>query len=229
MAGLRVERADAGVVEVWLDRPSKRNALNREVVEALGEAFALERTRAFVFGSSEPGSVFSAGADLTLTNAERAELSDLLYRLYKRMLTTEAPIIAVVEGAAVGGGAQLALASDLRIGSAGATFRFVGPGHGLAVGAWGLPSVIGRGRALELCLTMRSVAAEEALELGIIDRLDADPRAAALALAREICALDADAVARLKSITATAAGLLAALEEERRGNYETWSGAVAGA
>lgn len=229
MAGLRVERADDGVVEVWLDRPSKRNALSREIVEALAEAFALKGARAFVVGSSEPGSVFSAGADLTLTNAERAELSDLLYRLYKRMLTTDAPIIAVVEGAAVGGGAQLALASDLRIGGAGASFRFVGPGHGLAVGAWGLPSLTGRGRALELCLTMRSIAAEEALELGVLDRLDADPRAEARALASAICALDADAVARLKSITATAIGLLAALEEERRGNYETWSGAVAGA
>jgi enoyl-CoA hydratase len=229
MAGLRVERGDGGVVEVWLDRPSKRNALHREVVEALADVFALGGARAFVFGSSEPRSVFSAGADLTLTNAERAEVSDLLYRLYKRMLTTDAPIIAVVEGAAVGGGAQLALASDLRIGGAGATFRFVGPGHGLAVGAWGLPSLIGRGRALELCLTMRPLAAEEALELGILDRLEDDPRAAALALARDISALDADAVARLKSITTTAVGLIAALEEERRGNRETWSGAVAGA
>jgi enoyl-CoA hydratase len=229
MVGLRVERGDGGVVEVWLDRPSKRNALHREVVEALADVFALGGARAFVFGSYEPGSVFSAGADLTLTNAERAEVSDLLYRLYKRMLTTDAPIIAIVEGAAVGGGAQLALASDLRIGGAGATFRFVGPGHGLAVGAWGLPSLIGRSRALELCLTMRPVAAEEALELGILDRLEDDPRAAALALARDICALDADAVARLKSITTTTVGLIAALEEERRGNYETWSGSVAGA
>lgn len=228
MAGLRVDRADDGVVEVSLDRPSKRNALNREVVEALGDAFASEGARAFVFGSSERGSVFSAGADLTLANVERAEVSDLLYGLYEQMLTTDAPIIAVVEGAAVGGGAQLALASDLRIGGAGAMFRFVGPGHGLAIGAWALSSLIGRGRALELCLTMRPVAAKEALELGVVDRLEADPHAAALALARHICTLDAAAVGRLKGITRTASGVLAALEDERRGNYETWSGEVSG-
>jgi enoyl-CoA hydratase/carnithine racemase len=105
-------------------------------------------------------------------------------------------------------------------------FRFVGPGHGLAVGAWGLPSLVGRGRALDLCLTMRPVAAPEALELGLLDRLEDDPRAAAAALADEICALDPGAVARLKSITGTATGLMAALAEERRGNHETWSGAV---
>jgi enoyl-CoA hydratase/carnithine racemase len=105
-------------------------------------------------------------------------------------------------------------------------FRFVGPGHGLAIGAWGLPSLVGRGRALELCLSMRPVAAEAAFELGILDRLEAAPRAAAVALAHELCALDAGAVARLKSITRTASGVLAALEEERRGNHETWSGAV---
>jgi enoyl-CoA hydratase/carnithine racemase len=226
MAGVRVERSDDGVVELWLDRPAKRNALDRAVVGALADAVADESARAFVLASSEPESAFSAGADLTLADRERAEVSDLLYRLYERMLTSHAPIIAVVEGAAVGGGAQLALASDLRIGGAGAMFRFVGPGHGLAIGAWGLPSLVGRGRALELCLSMRPVAAEAAFELGILDRLEAAPRAAAVALAHELCALDAGAVARLKSITRTASGVLAALEEERRGNHETWSGAV---
>jgi enoyl-CoA hydratase/carnithine racemase len=226
MAGARVERSDDGVVEVLLDRPAKRNALDRELVMMLGDAFADDTARVFVLASSEPGSVFSGGADLTLEDGERAQVSDLLYRLYERMLGSRAPVIAVVEGAAVGGGAQLALASDLRVGGAGAVFRFVGPGHGLAIGAWGLPSLVGRGRALELCLTMRPVGAQEALAFGILDRLDADPRAAAVALAHEICTLDAGAVARLKSITCSASGVLPALEEERRGNYETWSGAV---
>ena len=88
-------------------------------------------------------------ADLSLADDERAQVSDLLYRLYQRMLLSPAPVIAAVDGPAVGGGAQLALASDLRVGGAGARLRFVGPGHGLAVGSWGLPSLVGRGRGCE--------------------------------------------------------------------------------
>ena len=73
------------------------------------------------------------------------------------MLASPVIIIASIHGAAVGAGAQLAVASDLRIGSPPARFRFAGPGHGLAVGAWGLPSLVGRGRAAEICLSMRWV------------------------------------------------------------------------
>jgi enoyl-CoA hydratase/carnithine racemase len=75
---------------------------------------------------------------------------------------------------------------------------------------------------------MRPLTAGDAFELGLLDRLVDDPRAEALALAQAICELDAGAVARLKSIVATAGGVRAALAEERRGNYETWSGAVKG-
>jgi enoyl-CoA hydratase/carnithine racemase len=143
------------------------------------------------------------------------------------MLLSPAPIVAAVDGAGVGGGAQLALASDIRIGSPRAELRFVGPGHGLAIGSWGLPSVVGRSRATELCLTMRSVGAEEALALGLLDRVEDDPRAAALELAERFAKLDAGAVTRVKSVVRTASGVLAALEEERRANLEAWSGSVA--
>ena len=226
MPEVLVECHDDGVVEVLLNRSEKRNALNTEVVKQLASAFEREGARAFVFAGAEPGTAFSGGADLKISDAERVDVSDALYRLYGQMLATKAPIIAVVEGPAVGGGAQLALASDLRFGGPGAVFRFVGPGHGLAVGAWGLPSLVGRGRALELCMTMRTVAAEEALVLGLLDRLEEDPRAPALELAQSIARLDPGAVARLKAITVTATSLRDALEEERSGNYATWTGAV---
>jgi enoyl-CoA hydratase/carnithine racemase len=222
---LKLERLRDGVMGVWLDRPAKRNALDRELVTALGETFGDGEARAFVLGSSEPGA-FSAGADLSLADAERAQVSDLLYRLYESMLRCPAPIVAAVEGPAVGGGAQLALASDLRVGGPAARLRFVGPGHGLAIGAWGLPSLVGRGRALELCLTMRPVDADEALALGLLDRVEADPRAVALELAAGFAQLDAGAVRRIKGTVRTASDLLAALEEERRGNLAAWSGAV---
>ena len=114
-SSLRVERRDDGVVGLWLDRPEKRNALDRELVTGLTDAFGDPDARAFVLGSSEP-QAFSAGADLDLPDGERAQVSDLLYRLYGVMLASRAPIVAAVSGPAVGGGAQLALACDLRVG-----------------------------------------------------------------------------------------------------------------
>ncbi|MGZ4202380.1 MAG: enoyl-CoA hydratase/isomerase family protein [Thermoleophilaceae bacterium] len=226
-SGLVVERRGDGVVALWLDRPRKRNPLDRPLVAALSDAFADPGARAFVLGSSEAGS-FSGGADLSLADDERAAVSDLLYALYERMLTIPAPIVAAVDGAAVGGGAQLALACDLRLGSSRALLRFVGPGHGLAIGAWGLPSLVGRGRATELCLTMRPVEADEALVIGLLDRLVDAPREAALELAASFARLDADAVARVKSVVRSASGAMAALAEERAANRASWSGSVAG-
>jgi enoyl-CoA hydratase/carnithine racemase len=70
------------------------------------------------------------------------------------------------------------------------------------------------------------VAAEEAVALGLLEQVVADPRAAALELAARIAALDRVAVARVKSVTRTASGVLDALEEERTGNLSTWSGSV---
>ena len=84
-SGLIVERRDHGVVALWLDRPGKRNALDRALVDALSKNFQDGAARAFVLGSSRPGA-FSGGADLSLEDGERAEVSDLLYELYGTML-----------------------------------------------------------------------------------------------------------------------------------------------
>jgi enoyl-CoA hydratase/carnithine racemase len=227
MTRIRIDRTDDGVHAVWLDRPEKRNALDADSVSELIAAFADDSARAFVLASSDPRS-FCAGADLTLPDAERAEVSDRLYELYGHMVGTRAPIVAVVDGPAVGGGAQLAIAADLRVAGPQASFRFAGPGHGLAVGSWALPSLVGRGRATDLCLTMRPVGVEEALAIGLVDRLDDDPAEAALALAAGISMLDGDAAARVKRVVTEAGGLLAALERERSENRAAWSGSVEG-
>jgi enoyl-CoA hydratase/carnithine racemase len=223
---LQVERPHDGVVALWLDRPERRNALDGDLVRALSQALAGEPARAVVIGSADPAS-FCAGADLRLADDDRAEVSDLLYELYGQIVRLPAPVIAAVGGPAVGGGAQLAIAADIRVGSPGARFRFAGPGHGLAVGAWALPSLVGRGRALDLCLSMRTLGAEEAHAIGLLDRLEDDPRAAAVALAAELAALDGDAVARVKAIAGEATALLSALQLEREGNRR-WSGSIEG-
>lgn len=216
----------SGVTEIRLHRPDRRNAIDTAMVLALTECLRDADARVVLLGSSDPAG-FCAGADLKITDAERAEVSDLLYELYRRMIELPAPIIAVLQGAAVGGGAQIAVASDLRVADPTASVRFVGPGHGLAVGAWALGSLVGRGRALDLCLNMRSVPADEALAIGLIDRVTSDPWLMARQMASRIAGLDSPAVSRVKRIVRDGAQLLAMLERERAENRAMWHGAVA--
>jgi enoyl-CoA hydratase/carnithine racemase len=138
-------------------------------------------------------------------------------------------VVAALDGPAVGGGAQLAVACDLRVAGPGASIRFLGPGHGLAVGAWALPGLVGRGRALDLCLTGRTVEPEEALRIGLVDRLAGDASAAAAELAATLGALELDAVARVKAVAARALadGAGAALALEAEGNAR-WHGGTPG-
>ncbi len=221
-ATLFVDRPADGVLRLRLNRPARHNALDAELVAALHDALARPEARAIVLGSAAPGQ-FCAGADLSIAATERVSVSEGLYDLYRRILALEAPVLAAICGPAVGGGAQLAVACDLRVAEPAAWLQFVGPEHGLAVGAWALPGLVGRGRALDLCLTGRRVVAGEALAMGLVDRVAEDADAAALALAGELARLDAGAVARVKAIASRACE--EALELEARGN-RGWTGIV---
>jgi len=171
--------------------------------------------------------VFCAGADMTISETERAEVSGLLYECLEIMITRPGPVIAAVAGPAVAGGAQLATAADLRIAGPAARFRWIGPpGRDLAVGAWVLPDLVGRGRAAELAMTGRWVDAGEALALGLVNRVEPEPLPAAEELAAELAAGGAGSLARIKVITATG-GLLDRLHAERRANQEAWAKALA--
>ncbi len=224
MSVLRADEPVEDVLRLRMDRPSQRNAVDRELVDALLEAFAPPDPAVVILGSSGP-QAFCAGLDLSLGADQRVAVSDLLYELYERMLTSPAPVVTAVGGPAIGGGAQLAIASDLRVAGPNARIRFAGPGHGLAVGAWGLASLVGRGRAMDLCLTMRDVSADEAAAIGLVDRVADDADAAALELATRIARLDRAAVARVKRLVASD-GLLDSLRRERRDNVAAWSGEV---
>ena len=224
-APLRRDRPAPGVLRLRLDRPERRNALDRPLLEALLDAFAAPEEPVVVLGSTTP-EAFCSGADLRLQDAERAEVSDLLYELYGRITSSDAIVVAALDGPAVGGGAQLAIAADLRVAARTARIRLAGPGHGLAVGAWGLPSLVGRGRAMDLCLTMRPVDAEEALRIGLVDRVVDDASAAAVELAAELARLDPAAAARVKRVAWASARALDALEVERAENRAAWSGSM---
>jgi enoyl-CoA hydratase/carnithine racemase len=222
---LLTDRPARDVLRLRLNRPDRMNAINMPLVGALNAALDRVDARAVVLGSSTP-QAFCSGADLDLEDAERAGVSDLLYELYEKMVRLPVPIIVAIDGHAVGAGVQLAVAGDLRLAGPQAKMRVAGPGHGLAVAAWGLPSLVGRGRALDLCLTMRAVGAEEAFAMGLVDRVEEDPVGAAVDLASELSRLDPDAVGRIKRVVTGASGCLDALRKERSGNRAAWSGSV---
>ena len=219
-----VSAGEAGELVLALNRPERRNALDIATVQLLRSTLREADCVAIVLCSATPG-MFCAGADLSIPDDERSEVSRELYALYGEMLTAAVPVIAAIDGPAVGGGAQLAVAADLRVASSRSWIRFVGPGHGLAVGAWALPSLVGRGMALELCLSARRVDGTTAREIGLVDRLADDPLASASELAHDWSGLDRDAVRRVKEIVGLSTQLAAALEAERRGN-NSWQGAT---
>jgi len=212
------------MLELRLNRPAARNAIDTAMVLALLEHLRNTDARVVLLGATDP-TAFCAGADLKLSDAERAQVSDLLYELYRRMVELSVLILVVLQGPAVGGGAQIAVAADLRIADPTASIRFMGPAHGLAVGAWALGSLVGRGRALDLCLNRRVVAADEALALGLVDRVVSDPWATAREMGAHIARLDRGAVARVKRIVCDGGALLSMLAQERDGN-RSWMGSV---
>lgn len=207
---------------VLLDAPDRRNALTLETVNALYRLLIEDPDELLLLGSTTRG-IFSAGADLTVDNPTRTRLSDRLYEVYDAMVTRPGPIIAVVEGPAVGGGAQLTTAADLRVATPSARWRWAGPGHGLAVGAWIVPELIGRSRGLDLTLTGRWLSADEAASAGFVSAISNDPWPTALEVAGRLARADPAALARVKQV-ATRPDLLARLSEERELNREAWSG-----
>ena len=232
---LAVEASPAGYWWVRLARPVRRNALDVSLLRAVTEALAAEPGVPVLLASTDPR-VFCAGADLTMTDAERAAVSDLVYDCCETIVTRPGPVIAVLTGPAVGGGAQLAAASDLRIAGPSARLRWTGPpGLDLAVGAWLLPDLVGRAAAMDLVLTGRWVEAAEALALGLVNQVCDDPEPVAAQIAAGLAgrgtgaagAAGAWAGAGVKSVMA-AGGLLDRLRAERSANRSAWARVLAG-
>lgn len=169
---------------VRLNRAAKRNALTGAMLERLGEVFAAiaeRRDLHAVILTGTGGEAFSAGTDidelasLDVEGARRAARRG--QEVCDRIEQCGVPVIAAVNGLAAGGGCELALACHIRIASTDARFSLpetrlgVIPGYG---GTWRTPRAIGSGRALEMMLTGQSMSAEEALRIGLVNRV-ADP------------------------------------------------------
>jgi enoyl-CoA hydratase len=184
------------VAVVTIDRPGVRNAIDRATADALAAVFrdidADDSLSAAVLTGA--GGTFSAGADLHDVAGLRVEEEEGDAPLgVSRMVLTK-PVIAAIEGHAVAGGLELALWCDLRVAAADVVLGVYCRRFGVPLvdgGTVRLPRLIGQGRALDMILTGRAVASEEALAFGLVDRVvpAGTARDAAVALAHELAAL----------------------------------------
>jgi enoyl-CoA hydratase/carnithine racemase len=194
-----------GVALVRLERPDSRNALNTqmlaELLQHLAVARADEAVRVLVFSSADHLG-FSAGADVReqLDEAGKVRRMQLFSDLYDAIVSFPKPTIAACHGDVVGGGAEIAVACDMRVGGSNLRMRFPGAALGVPVGPARLVTLCGLAAAKYLLLSSRTVGADEALRIGLVNRVA--PAAAtedsALELATAVAAHPPEAVARLK-------------------------------
>lgn len=162
------------VTTLELQRPERRNALNTELVDSLREAVqaaATEDTRVIVLTGQ--GSVFCAGADLS-GDVFAADFPDKAIALNKAIDAVPIPVIAAINGPAIGAGVQLAMICDLRVVAPEAFFQFPVAKYGLALDNWSirrLTTLVGYGRARGMLLAAEKLSAETALQTGMANRL----------------------------------------------------------
>lgn len=184
--GFVVERRGAAIV-IRFDRPDIRNPLSIAVVESLTEALVGARdAEAVVFTGSD--GVFASGADLR--EIARVSADDAIgfaergQRLMNTIAGSQFKTIAAIDGPCFGGALDLALACVSRVASPRAEFCHPGAGLGIMTG-WGgtqrLPRLVGEAAALELFLTGTRLSAGDAERMGLVDRIERDPLAAAIA------------------------------------------------
>jgi enoyl-CoA hydratase len=190
---------DGPVAIVTLSRPERRNAVDRATAQLLYDAFkrfdADEAAHVAVFAGGDD--VFCAGADLKALSEGRGSNRVLEGGDFGPMgptrLSLSKPVIAAIEGYAVAGGLEMALWADLRVAGQGAVFGVFCRRFGVPLidlGTVRLPRLIGASRAMDLILTGRPVDADEALRIGLANRVveTGQARAAAIDLAKQIAA-----------------------------------------
>ncbi|WP_020202074.1 MULTISPECIES: enoyl-CoA hydratase/isomerase family protein [Cupriavidus] len=175
-----IEEMRGASLVLTLNRPEALNALSSELVQALrdavGRATSMPEARTVILTGA--GRAFSAGTDLkqrqTLSREQKAAQSQLLLTLSEELWDLPMPVIAAVGGWCLGGGAELALACDLRVAADNATFGFPEMTLGAYPGSGGpvtLSRIVGVTRAKDLLFTARRFGAEDAHRFGMVDRV----------------------------------------------------------
>jgi len=172
--------ADNGIATLTVNRPDKLNALNASTMAELGGAIDEVRSRPEISGLivTGAGRAFVAGADISELAAETPMSARVLaaegQRIFRRFETSPKPVIAAINGFALGGGCELALACHIRLASEQAKFGQpevklgICPGYG---GTQRLARLVGKGRALQLLLTGDTIDAAEAYRIGLVNQV----------------------------------------------------------
>jgi enoyl-CoA hydratase len=216
-----------GVALLRLERDEARNAMNTQMLEEmlahLRHAREDEAVRVLVISSNDHLGL-SAGADVReeLDEEGRIRRMELFADLYDELTAFPKPTVAACHGSVVGGGAEVAVACDLRVGGANLRMRFPGAALGVPVGPARLVTLCGLSTAKYLLLTSRNVSADEALRLGLVHRVAPAARTeeAALKLAGEVAGHPPEAVARLKEMLNRWDGVVERSADEGRGQVE---------
>jgi len=234
---LKIERIDRTLV--WtIARPEAKNALNREtmdlLIRALDDAAKDPTLRAVVITGE--GDAFVSGGDLrelrdATTHGQAEEFSRAGAELCAKLEELPVPVIAAIPGPAFGGGAELALACDLRVADTRARLSFRQVRMGVTT-AWGtiprLINLVGRGTAARLLYTSHEISAAEARATGLVDEVVANGSCVevAIAWALDVTQGSPSAIASMKALLRSACAPTEALAaEERRRFVDTWTAA----
>jgi enoyl-CoA hydratase len=196
---------EAGVALLRLDRPDARNAMNTQMLEEILDHLAAARqdesVQVLVLSSTDHMSL-SAGADVReeLDAERRVHRMELFAKLYDDLTGFPKPTVAACHGSCVGGGAEVAVACDLRVGGSNLRLRFPGAALGVPVGPARLVTLCGLSVAKYLLLTGKEVGAEQALRWGLVHRVApaATTEESALDLAAAVAQNPPEATAMLK-------------------------------
>jgi enoyl-CoA hydratase len=210
-----------------LEREKARNAINTQMLEELlthlDRAREDKEARVLVISSNDHLGL-SAGADVReeLDEEGRVRRMELFAHVYDELTSFPKPTVAACHGSVVGGGAEIAVACDLRVGGSNLRMRFPGAELGVPVGPARLVTLCGLATAKYLLLTARTVTADEALRMGLVHRVApaAATEQAAIELATEVAAHPPEAVARLKQMLHRWDGVVERAADEGRGQVE---------
>jgi enoyl-CoA hydratase/carnithine racemase len=198
-----------GVRVLTLNCPERHNAIDMAMAERLLnllDAAETDATLRCLILTGAGDKAFCAGFDIhEMAGFDAAAMRDAFVKrdpLMLRIAQHRLPVIAALNGLAYGAGALIAAASDLRVASESARFKVTAINYGSANATWSLPPLVGTGRAKDLLLTGRAVGGEEALRIGLFDRLvpDGEVMSFALALAEEIAAKPPEGVQAAKHL-----------------------------
>jgi enoyl-CoA hydratase/carnithine racemase len=201
----RYDVDEYGVALLQLDRPKVRNAMNTAMLEELLAHVAAARedeaVRVLVVSSTDHMGL-SAGADVRedLDRDGAIHRMQLFADLYDGLVGFPKPTVAACHGAVVGGGAEVAVACDLRVGGTNLRLRFPGAGLGVPVGPARLVTLCGLSVAKYLLLTSKELAVDEAHRWGLVHKVVSAPRTeeAALQLAAQVAVHPPESVATIK-------------------------------